>query len=418
MNYRIILISVVSFLFLTQINVEAQDKSQNEYLQKVGLKDSFYSEVLNESRTFYVQLPANYNPEKLEQYPVVYVLDGEVFLPTVNNALEFYSGGFMPEMVIVGISNAENRMRDLTTSKVNEMYGQPFNVKNGEASNLIEFLEEELFPFVESKYPVTKYRTLIGHSYGGLFVCYALLNHSHLFENYIAIDPSLDWDNQDLIKQAKEKLEDENFDGKSLFVSLSGQLHMQNPAITIDNVMEDDSDFTIFARSNIEFSEMIKANPDNGLIFDWKFYAREIHGTIPFPSIMDGLIGLFAWFQMENTDKFNSPETPINELSEIINYRAEKLQDHFGYDVAPYPEDLLNILGYMSMDMEQIEKAKMFFEFAIEFYPQSANAYDSLAEFYERTEDNEKALINAKKAYELNDDNYFKQRLEEIKAKK
>ena len=54
--------------------------------------------------------------------------------------------------------------------------------------------------------------------------------------------------------------------------------------------------------------------------------------------------------------------------------------DHFGYAEPPYPEELLNMSGYMNMDMDQPEKAKMYFELAIEYYPQSANAYDSMKE--------------------------------------
>jgi predicted alpha/beta superfamily hydrolase len=50
-----------------------------------------------------------------------------------------------------------------------------------------------------------------------------LVNHKHLFQNYIAIDPTLDWDNQKLLKQAKEKLSTEDYNGKSLFVSLAAE---------------------------------------------------------------------------------------------------------------------------------------------------------------------------------------------------
>ena len=134
----------------------------------------------------------------------------------------------------------------------------PFQAENGAAANFSTFIESELIPFIENKYPVTNFRTLIGHSYGGLFTIYTLINHPQLFSNYIAIDPSLDWDNQKIIKQAQSKLASANYEGKSLFMSLGGQLHMQNAAITIDNVMEDSSSFTLFARSNIEFSNLVK----------------------------------------------------------------------------------------------------------------------------------------------------------------
>ena len=79
----------------------------------------------------------------------------------------------------------------------------PFEQENGKAANFSKFIETELIPFVEHKYPVTNFRSLIGHSYGGLFTIYTLINHSHLFSNYLAIDPSLDWDSQKLLNEAK-----------------------------------------------------------------------------------------------------------------------------------------------------------------------------------------------------------------------
>lgn len=414
-NRQVLLI--IGLIFCFQQFTSAQTIQKDRFLQKIGSLDSVYSESLQEYRQLYVQLPANYEPNEQKKYPVIFILDGEVLLPTVNNVHSFYSGGFMPEAVLVGISNTHNRTRDLTTSQIKKKYGMPFNEENGGAANFSNFIEKELIPFLEEKYPITNFRTLIGHSYGGLFTIYTLINHPHLFANYLAIDPSLDWDDQKLLTQAKEKLQSENYAKKHLFMSLSGQLHMQNPQVTIKNVMEDTSDFTLFARSNIAFSNMVKQNDKNGLAFEWKFYPRDLHGTVPYPSIMDGLIFDFEWYQMEDTDKFNSPATSKETLSNIINHRTKKLESYFNYTVPPYPEDLLNALGYMSLDMEQFDKAKMFFEFAIEFYPNSANAHDSIADYYERNNDYDNALKFATKAFEINNIDYYKQRIETLKEK-
>ena len=411
-----VVLTIALIIFFQQF-VKAQVNQNQHFLQKVGVLDSLYSQTLHESRKIYIQLPAGYNPDKKQEYPVVYVLDGEVFLPTVSDVQNYYSGGFTPEMVLVGISNDKNRTRDLTTSKIKTKYGMPFKEKNGEADNFYKFIESELIPFVENKYPVTHYRTLIGHSYGGLFTIYMLLKHPDVFSNYIAIDPSLDWDNRKLLKEAWGILATHRYKNKSLFMSLSGQLDMQNSQITIDNVMQDTTDFTLFARSNIAFSKLVKQNAKNGLTFAWKFYPGDIHGTIPFPSIKDGLISLFKWYQMENTDKINSFDTPKEELLSIIKHREKKLKEHFGYSVPPYPEELLNMLGYMNMDRQQPKKAKMYFELAIEYYPESANAYDSMADYYERNNDYKNALKFVTKAFEIDGSDYYKQRIEKLNSK-
>ena len=407
----------VGFIIFFQQFVRAQGNQNHQFLQKVGVVDSLYSEILSESRTVYIQIPSGFNPSKNQKYPVVFILDGEIFLPTLNDVQSYYSGGFTPEMVLVGIANDKNRVRDLTTSIITTKYGMPFTEKNGEADNFRKFIEKELIPFIESKYPVTNYRTLIGHSYGGLFTISTLLYQPDLFANYLAIDPSLDWDNQKLLKEAQDVFAKQNYTNKALFMSLSGQLHMQNSQITIDNVMQDTTDYTLFTRSNIAFSDKVKQNAGNELSFMWKFYPKDIHGTIPFPSIMDGLISLFEWYQMENTDKINSFDTPRDELFNIIKYREKKLKDHFGYDEPPYPEELLNMSGYMNMDMQQSEKAKMYFELAIEYYPNSANAYDSMADYYEAQNDIANAIRFVQKAAELSDAEYYKNRIQELENK-
>ena len=414
---RLKLLPSIACCLLINFSGRSQINENKKYLETIGIPDSIYSKTLGEYRRIYMQFPDDYTPENNKKYPVVYILDGEVLLSTVKNFQSFYSGGFTPEMILVAISNKKHRTRDLTTSKITEKYGMPFKEENGGADNFSNFLEKELIPYIENKYPVTGFRTLIGHSYGGLFTIYTLLNHPQLFSNYLAIDPSLDWDDQKLLKDSKEILAKRNYMGKRLFMSLNGQLDMQNSQITIDNVMQDTTDFTLFARSNIAFSKLVRQDAKNGLSFEWKFYPRDIHGTIAFPSIMDGLISLFEWYQMENTDKINSFDTPKDTLYSIIKYREKKLREHFGYPVPPYPEELLNMSGYMNMDMQQPEKAKMYFELAMEYYPESANAYDSMSEYYERTGDTEKAIEFASKAYALTKDDYYKQRIENLRKK-
>src|SRR6056297_3843391 len=110
MKSRIKIVLVISLSFFFQKFTYGQTDQNARFLQKTGVLDSVYSESLKENRKIYVQLPNDYNPNENIKYPVVFVLDGEVFLPTVYNVQHYYSGGFTPEMVIVVISNDKNRM--------------------------------------------------------------------------------------------------------------------------------------------------------------------------------------------------------------------------------------------------------------------------------------------------------------------
>lgn len=387
--------------------------------QQTEIVDSIFSKTLGENRNFWVKLPEGYQPDSDEKYAVVYLLDGFSLKNNLETVYDNYWGHYLPHMILVGISNRTNRTRDLTTSQIKMRRGSAMDVETGGAETFTKFMEDELLPYIDSTYPTMPYRTLIGHSYAGLFTINTLINHSHLFENYIAIDPSLDWDNQKLLEEAKEKFNTNSFKGKSLFVSLAAEmLHMQDETITIDNIEEDTSEYTLFARSIIDFSNYAASQNQNGLNFSWKVYPEDLHGTLPLPSMRDGLIFLFKWYQFKSPQKYNNPNTSVEELVELLKIQEAIYHEHFGYPAPPMIEELLSGYGYMNLQMEQPEKAFMFFEMNIKYNPQSAAAYECMADYYESETDIANALKYLSRAFELSGTDYYKKRLEELETEK
>jgi alpha-beta hydrolase superfamily lysophospholipase len=63
--------------------------------------------------------------------------------------------------------------------------------------------KEAYLPTVDRDYRTRPYRVLIGHSLGGLFARYALMNRPEVFNGYLIISPSLWWDDQALVKAAQ-----------------------------------------------------------------------------------------------------------------------------------------------------------------------------------------------------------------------
>ena len=415
--YIYLLVLIGSILMVNQHAIAQTTVSQTEQFQN-RIVDSIFSKTLSKSRDFWVRLPDNFQPDNDEKYAVIYLLDGFSLESTLEAVYGNYWGHYLPHMILVGISNRSNRTRDLTTSQIKMRRGSAMDSETGGAETFTEFMEKELIPYIDSKYPTMNYRTLIGHSYAGLFTINMLVNHKHLFQNYIAIDPSLDWDDQKLLKQAKQKLSTESYEGKSLFVSLAAeQLHMWNEEINMENIMDDSSEFTLFARSIIEFSNYTKSQKQNGLNFSWKVYNEDLHGTVPLPSIRDGLIFLFEWYQFKSPQKYNNPETSIEELVSLLKVQEQIYTEHFGVPTAPMIDEMLNGYGYMNMQMGQPEKAFMFFEMNIKYNPTSANAYDSMAEYFESQNDKENALKYLNKAYELSGDDHYKERIEALNKK-
>lgn len=409
-----LIIMIASFLFLHQ-ELNAQSTPNILAIETV---DSIYSETLKEYREFWVKLPENYNEKSGITYPVIYLMDGFSLRNTLETVYDNYWGHYLPSMILVGVANTNHRTRDLTISQVETRRGSAMQSKTGGAEKFTHFIEKELIPYIDSTYPTTPYRTLIGHSYAGLFTLNMLLNHEHVFNNYIAIDPSIEWDNQNILKQAKVKLATQNFEGKSLFVSLAAeQLHMWDEKVTMENVMEDSSEFTLFARSIIQFSELAESQTQNKLNFSWKVYPEDLHGTSPLPSIRDGLVFLFNWYQFKSPQKYNNPNTSVEEITALLTNQEKIYSKHFGYPTPPMIEEMLQGYGYMNLQMEQPEKAYLFFKLYMKYYPLNANAYDSMADYYEAQKDYVNALKFVTKAFEISNDDYYKERIEALKNK-
>ena len=147
-----------------------------------------------------------------QKYPVVYLLDGDAHFNSVVGMIQYLSqvnsNNACPEMIVVGISNTD-RTRDLTPTKSGDdpflktMPGLAVQTSGG-GEAFMSFIEKELMPHINSKYPTQPYKILIGHSLGGLTVMNAVINHTKLFNTYIAIDPSMWWDNLNFQKTTKK----------------------------------------------------------------------------------------------------------------------------------------------------------------------------------------------------------------------
>jgi predicted alpha/beta superfamily hydrolase len=110
-------------------------------------------------------------------------------------------------MIVVGIASGsrERRTRDLTPVSTSEM-DQRFTPGHGGAANFLSFLTQELVPMIDRNYRTRPYRILVGHSHGGLFASYVLAVKPTAFQAYLAIDPSLSWNNGSVVDQIGETL--------------------------------------------------------------------------------------------------------------------------------------------------------------------------------------------------------------------
>lgn len=88
--------------------------------------------------------------------------------------------------------------------------------------------------------------------------------------------------------------------------------------------------------------------------------------------------------------------------SAIAEYRKLKAQNSQAYD---FSENELNILGYQLLGMKRTKDAIEIFKLNVEMFPNSSNPYDSLGETYLADGQKDLALVNYKKAAELDPKN-------------
>ena len=151
----------------------------------------------------FVSLPLDYTRTR-KSYPVVYMLDADYSFALVRNVVQhFVERDDLPPMILVAIAypgaatNREtykkNRTRDYTPVYAPDRgYGAEYQAVSGGGPKFRAFIATELVPLIERRFRANPSdRTIIGHSYGGLFATYVLLTEPALFKRYVVVSPSL-----------------------------------------------------------------------------------------------------------------------------------------------------------------------------------------------------------------------------------
>ena len=371
------------------------------------------STVLGEERTIYVSLPSGYDDSK-DSYQVLYVLEGVSEVIGLVKYLSDY--GVCPQLIIVSIEEV-NPSRDMFPSKPKYSRGtQPakpwYNKKEddelrvarpgektGEADKYLSFIETELFPFIEKNYRTVPYRICCGHSKGGLCVTHAFVSHTNMFNAYIAMNPSLYWDDGLIMKTAEEKLAGLNYKHKLFYFDIGGN---EVPSTIGD----------AFA-----FAQIIKKNASADLRWKLDYLANESHSS-------GTALGIINALKFINEDwNFDTDKIKTDGITAIDSF-YKNLSERFGYGIS-YDVSLLNNYGwgYVRSGMHE-EAIKILKENTLRF-PDSPEAYNYLGEGYLAANNIDMAITSYEKAVELatdlEDDKkvaFLKSRIESIKAVK
>ncbi|WP_397447569.1 alpha/beta hydrolase [Polaribacter sp. R77954] len=262
---------VILYILLSGVQITF---GQNETGIIVGSKFVIKSTILDEERTCLISLPDSYNTssEVDKKYPVIILLDGYTHFKTATGIVHFMSSNrnrnnLMPESIIIAIENVD-RERDFTVTKIKTK--RPNTMGGGR--NFLNFIEKELVPYIDKKYKTEPFRTLVGHSLGGLLTLNSFMDENSVFIAYISIDPSIWW-NEEMMKNKVDSISSISFD-KKLYIATANQ----GEASYERNKQRHDALYTLITKKS-----------DKPLNIEIEYFEKENHRSVPLVALYKGL---------------------------------------------------------------------------------------------------------------------------------
>jgi predicted alpha/beta superfamily hydrolase len=147
---------------------------------------------------------------------VCYLVDANgMFGATVDTIRLMQFQRHLPPLLVVGIGYRAGTLAETTALRTRDLTPTPWpgyvrfaphDPPRGGAPQFLAFLRDELMPWVAARYGSAgpEAATFFGHSLGGLFGAYVLVNRPDTFARYIIGSPSLWWDRRVVFAQERE----------------------------------------------------------------------------------------------------------------------------------------------------------------------------------------------------------------------
>lgn len=358
----------------------------------IGKVDSIYSTTLKENRPYLVYTPPSYDDTTTspQRYPVLYLLDGDAHFHSVTGLIQILGTGVngtyaVPEMIVVAIPNTD-RMRDMSPTHVGagiDGKQNPAYRTTGGMGNFLSFIKSELIPQVEQKYRTMPYRMFIGHSLGGITAIQALYTMPETFNSYVAIDPSLWWDNSTLLKQAKKYIQGAQLKGKALYVAEA------------NTISPDDSAVGAHFSGITQFNAIMNTYNNSGMRYAFKYYDGDDHGSVPLIAEYDALRFIFAGYKPDLQRIVAQPQ--------LLPQHFRNVSERLGATFKP-SERMMQMYAQFALGQDTT-KSMEFLKMATEAYPQSYRNFDRLGTLAAARGDKAGAKAYFEKSLSLNPSN-------------
>lgn len=208
--------------------------------------NKFELKYYNKKRTISVLLPPNYNNDKT--YPTLYMHDGQnLFLDNeAFNNEAWRVDEVNKEFIIVGIHSDDNRLNEYAP-----FYNKKYK-KGGEGVNYINWIKNELIPYITKNYQTNEIKYIAGSSLGSLISLYAIIKYPNLFNGAGLFSTSIWFNKRKMFKLVKKA----NLDNFNIFLSV-GKLERTNKTKALLFVKDTKRLYKILNKKNLNLKLVI-----------------------------------------------------------------------------------------------------------------------------------------------------------------
>jgi len=344
------------------------------------LANTFFGQRITESietkkigtRAFTVVTPPSYESSPEKKYPTLVLLHGEYLLDPFEGILKY--GNYwddLPEMIIIAIhqNNGDTRFKD---SEFDDA-GFP----SGSGAQFFEFIGQELFPFLESKYRTLPFRVIAGHDTTAGFLNFYLYKDNPIFNGYISLAPEMAPEMESRVADRLSKLTKPVF-----YYQATGE-----------------NDLVEINEKATELDTNIKAIPNQKFGYLNDTFKGASHYSLVIKAIPNALYFIFDGFQPISMLEFQNKILKLD--SGYTDYLIKKYTDlntKLGLQIKPRLSDFKAIEAAI-MKNKAYPEFQTLAAYANKHYPKTILGTYHQAMYYEKTGNFKKALKEYQKAF-------------------
>jgi predicted alpha/beta superfamily hydrolase len=335
---------------------------------------NFNSFELNAKRTLKIYLPASYDDDDANTYPVAVIFDAEyLFDVYVANAKLFASRNKAPEQIVVGIFQNQNEERYIDCD-----YSTDTGLPNEDGNKFYRFVREEVLNYIDDNYRTSLFKTIVGNTLTANFLNYFFLESYHPFNAYININPSYATQIQERIEAKSQNISTEVY-----YYLSSGDFNLEKRKKAINGVN---------SLLKLSENEYFKYKFDD---FSNSTKTASIGQAIP--SAMGFVFNMFAPISKTEFDTTIAQMSP-GEAIEYLEKKYVEIDYLYGSNVKIRENDIY-IIEPIIMDKANGDYLEEFGKMIIRLYPESPMGDYYIGYYYETGYDYRKALKYYKNGY-------------------